>query len=75
MTIPADIMQQLLGLPETERAAVARQLLESLGAPSAVDDDAWIAELERRVEDVESGKSAGIPWEDVYAEARALLAK
>lgn len=75
VTIPAEIMQQLLGLPEAERADIARQLLESLGPLSALDDEAWLAEIKRRAEDVESGRSDGIPWDDFYAEARALLAK
>jgi hypothetical protein len=39
------------------------------GREKDADDDAWVAEIERRIGAVESGESKGEAWEDVYAEA------
>ena len=75
VTVPADILEQLLSLPEAERASVARKLLQSLGGPSEKDDEAWFAEVRERVDAVRSGESAGIPLDDVMAEARTILGR
>jgi putative addiction module component (TIGR02574 family) len=33
--------------------------------------DEWEAEIERRAEDIRSGRVQGVPWEQVEAEIRA----
>jgi putative addiction module component (TIGR02574 family) len=45
---------------------------ESLDVETAVEE-AWAAEIERRVEDYRAGKLATVPGDEVLAEARARL--
>jgi putative addiction module component (TIGR02574 family) len=65
---------ELLGLSPDDRAALAHILWESLDKTSdekAYEDDAaWIAELERRSADAESGRATEEPFRDVIAELR-----
>jgi putative addiction module component (TIGR02574 family) len=73
------VLAEALDLSVSERAAIAAELLASLRAPDdATDDDVerlWADEIRRRVERVESGESATVPWEDVRAEAERRLAR
>jgi putative addiction module component (TIGR02574 family) len=67
------LADQLLALPSPDRARLAELLLASLeerdpGAPAA-----WEAELARRSTDLASGRVAGIPAEDVFAEVERRL--
>ncbi len=68
-----EILAAALALPELERAALLRQLSESLPE----DDDFWdkelAQELERRRAEMESGADPGIPAEQVHQEALRLL--
>ena len=59
-----------LHLPDSERAELAARLIESLD--SEVDDGldvAWGAEIKRRLEEIDDGKVATIPW----SEARRMI--
>ena len=71
------MLREALALPVDERANVAAELLASLDADSAEDpaavEAAWAAEIERRAQQVMSGESPGIPWEDVRARAEDQL--
>ncbi|HVN63357.1 MAG TPA: addiction module protein [Candidatus Binataceae bacterium] len=61
-------------LPPRSRARLAERLLASLDEP--VDPDAadlWVAEAERRAEELAAGKVKGIPAEKVLRRARAAL--
>jgi putative addiction module component (TIGR02574 family) len=68
------ITEEALKLPAEERARLADTLVESL---DPVDDphirQAWEQEIERRIVDVESGRSKTVPAEEVFAEIRASL--
>ncbi|MEX2213150.1 MAG: addiction module protein [Phycisphaeraceae bacterium] len=66
----ARLLNEVLALPEKDRAFFAGRLLESLheGEDEGVDE-AWDAEIARRVEEVKSGKVKGIP----RAEARRII--
>ncbi len=69
-----ELLQKALALPESERAELAGNLISSL--ESTVDEDvdaAWQAEVVRRRHDVQSGKVATIPWEEVQQKGRTLL--
>jgi putative addiction module component (TIGR02574 family) len=59
-----------LQLPESDRAELAAWLIESLDAD--VDDDidaAWQVEIQQRIEQLDSGRVAGVPW----PEARKMI--
>jgi len=64
-------------LPERERLCLARKLLETVPVEGGEDDseilDAWIAEAERRADELESGALIGVPAADVFKRLRAKL--
>jgi putative addiction module component (TIGR02574 family) len=67
------LKQQLCSLSQEERAELATFLLESLDPPDTEAEAAWLQEVERRMEEMESGKEAGIPSEQVFARLRDKL--
>lgn len=53
-------------LPERDRATLAGLLIESLeGEPEPDVEAAWLAEIERRVAELDAGTVKVIPWEEV----------
>jgi len=57
-----------------ERAELASSLIDSLD--STTDEDveaAWQEEIARRIENLRSGRTKTIPWEDVRKKARVIL--
>ena len=69
-----ELLEKALALPENERAELAGKLLSSLDATVDPDADAaWQQELVRRKQEVESGKVATVPWEEVQKKGRLLL--
>lgn len=66
------ILNAALRLPATARAVVAAELIDSLDDPEATEDgveEAWSAEAERRLAEVDSGAVRTVPW----SEARQRL--
>lgn len=62
------LLAESLSLDAPERAALARQLILSLEEgcePRA--DEIWVAEIERRVSEIDDGTAAFRDWEDVRA--------
>ena len=56
-------------LSEHERATLAGLLIESLESEIDPDvDEAWRAEIERRVAELDSGTAKTVPWETLRAE-------
>ena len=71
-----EIYQEASALTEAERAELAGLLLQSLETEPDADVEAeWAAEVERRVQEIESGAVQMIPWEEVRAELHARLAE
>jgi putative addiction module component (TIGR02574 family) len=65
------LKDELLRLPETDRAALAHILLDSLDEQTDADAEAaWEAELNRRSEEIHSGKAEGRPASEVFEELR-----
>ena len=65
------IVDNALLLPTHERAKLANILLSSLDDDSQRDiEDAWGAELEKRIHDIRSGNVKGIPAAEVFAKLR-----
>jgi putative addiction module component (TIGR02574 family) len=63
---------QALRLSAEERAHLADRLISSLFEDSGIEE-AWSVEVERRIEDVESGRGELIPAEQAIARARAAI--
>jgi putative addiction module component (TIGR02574 family) len=69
-----ELESQALKLPRRQRARLAQQLISSLD--QEVDPDVeklWLAEAERRLAELKSGKAASIPAAAVMKKARASL--
>ncbi|MEI6303886.1 MAG: addiction module protein [Betaproteobacteria bacterium] len=73
MSDQLDIVEaQALKLPPEERAQLADRLVASLFKDQDIED-AWSAEVERRIEEIESGRAKLIPAADSIARARAAI--
>ena len=60
------LLKQALALDEKDRASMAGALLESLHGEVDQDaEEAWDAEIRRRIEDLDSGRVETIPWSEV----------
>ena len=64
--------ERAMTLTVNERAALAQRLLASLDEDQEIDD-AWAAELDRRIAAVESGEMKTIPIAEALAQVRATL--
>ena len=65
-----DVLANALSLTAEERGKVAATLIESLD--EQVDDgsdEAWAAEIQRRLDEIDAGKVQLIPWD----EARRII--
>jgi putative addiction module component (TIGR02574 family) len=60
-----DVVRQALKLDEQDRAEVAARMLDSLEPADPEAERVWLAELERRATELESGAVQGVPWEDL----------
>jgi putative addiction module component (TIGR02574 family) len=67
-----------LQLTTAERGALIARLIDSLdGEPEDTPEaiaKAWDEEIARRVADLEAGRTIAVPYEEVRAELRALIA-
>lgn len=66
---------EALGLPPEERARLAERLLASLGEERAAVEQAWEKEIRRRLTDFDAGRTQAVPASEVFARARARLAR
>jgi putative addiction module component (TIGR02574 family) len=71
----SDLLKRALALSVDERAALANTLLDSLEATNESVQEAWDAEVARRIEDLEAGKAVTVPWEQLHRELLALVNK
>lgn len=68
-----ELFQAALSLPDDARAELAELIAASLPvSPSRLHPE-WTDEIRRRVEEVESGKVAPVPWEEVRRGVHAML--
>jgi putative addiction module component (TIGR02574 family) len=74
-----ELTEELLTLPDLDRAMLADRLWASLDAEDVEEHDntplspAWSAEIKRRIAAFENGESVGIPAEDVLEHVQQLL--
>jgi putative addiction module component (TIGR02574 family) len=70
----SDLEQKVLRLSATQRARLARVLLDSLDDVAEEDvETAWAAEAKRRSEELRSGRVKGRTSAQVHARARSAL--
>lgn len=63
------VVEAALQLPEPERAQVVQELLDSLSPDAETHvDDAWAAELDRRLAEFQKGDVDAVPWAELKEE-------
>lgn len=63
-----ELFDEAMRLDAQERATLMRLLIDALDAESEEGaEDAWRAEVERRMAELDSGAVETIPWEEVRA--------
>ena len=68
------IEEDILHLPEEERAELAQKLLLSLDSPSESEiAEDWLVEAQRRARELDEGIVEPVPAEEVRRKAQALL--
>ena len=60
------LIDQALGLPASERAVIAEQLLLSLDRPDPAIDAIWATEAESRLAAYQSGQAESVSLSDVF---------
>lgn len=65
-TAAEELLAQALKLPPEDREMVAAELAASLEKDPGYDAY-WAAEISRRIDEADSGRVPGIPWETVRA--------
>jgi hypothetical protein len=69
MTISNELVNQVFALPPDQRYALAQQLLDSIGDEEASQFDAqFVAELNRRREEMLSGVEHSVDWRTALLE-------
>ena len=70
----ADIEKEILNLSETDRATLAKHLIETLDMDMNENvEQVWLQEAEKRYEQYKSGKLQALPAQDALQEARNSL--
>jgi len=63
-----DLYEKAAELPPSERAELAGLLLDSLeDGRSPIDEQAWAAEIERRMAEYRAGRIKTLSWQEVRA--------
>lgn len=70
-----DIMERAEMLPIDMKLELVDRLLESISPSNKEIDELWKIEIERRVEEIRSGKVKTIPGEQVFAEIEERFGK
>jgi putative addiction module component (TIGR02574 family) len=69
-----DLESAVLQLPSDARARLAERLLASLDDEfEAEAEQLWLAEAERRLDELEAGTAVGVPADQVLADARSKV--
>jgi putative addiction module component (TIGR02574 family) len=73
MTRSQVLLEEVESLPIDERLSMVDQLLRSLHGTEPGNDRKWLAEANKRLRDVKSGRVKTIPGLEVLTEARRRL--
>ncbi|TSA51735.1 addiction module protein [archaeon] len=71
---PKELIAEVISLPVEERAIVVDSILRSFNSPEDDIDRQWIAEAERRLDEVRTGRVKTIPGDQVFAQIRKRFA-
>jgi putative addiction module component (TIGR02574 family) len=66
------IIDEALTLPEHERRRITEALIDSMSEPSE-EDEAWLDEIERRIEQARTGEAPSLDGDEVIARLRGKL--
>ncbi|CAN5335673.1 hypothetical protein BH20ACI2_BH20ACI2_28700 [soil metagenome] len=69
-TATMDLMERVESLPIDMKIELVDKILESLTPNPKEIDELWKIEVERRIDEVESGKVKTIPGDEVFAKIR-----
>lgn len=70
-----DLIEEANSLPVNERARVVESLLKSLNPTEASIDEKWLKVAESRLAELDSGKAAPVPGDEVFRKIRSRLHK
>jgi putative addiction module component (TIGR02574 family) len=65
------IRREAMALPVEDRAALVGELWESVRRDA---DAAWVAEIERRIDELDRGDVEAVDGEDVFRQIEVMLA-
>jgi putative addiction module component (TIGR02574 family) len=69
-----EVLRDASELSEQDRATLAGLLIDSLETEADADvEEAWAAEIARRVAQLEAGEAKTVPWEEVRQRLRDRL--
>lgn len=69
------VIEAALALTESERVELVTALISTLSLADATQlDETWLAEINRRSEEFDSGSVVTVSWTDVKDKARRRLA-
>ena len=70
----SELEARILKLRPAARIRLAERILASVEPPANADHEKlWLAEIERRLDELESGRTRGTPAAVVFRKARSLL--
>ena len=70
----ASLREELLALPASTRALLARDLMDSLDSPPDVAvEQVWLELVERRLEDLKSGRVKPVPGPEALKRVRERI--
>ncbi len=70
-----ELVSMVESLPVDVRITLVNRILESLSPNQKEIDELWKIEVERRIEEVKSGKVQTIPGDEVFAKVRERFGK
>jgi putative addiction module component (TIGR02574 family) len=78
VTVPitlAQILEETRHWPPEKVGELVGRLTEDLHASDPETEAAWKTEINRRLEEIQSGKVQGIPVEEAFAKAKRILGR
>jgi putative addiction module component (TIGR02574 family) len=76
MTVPMtleQIVEEIRHWPPEKVGELVGRLTGDLHTGDPETEAAWKTEIDRRMEEIQSGKVQGVPVEEVFAQARRIL--